>query len=99
MEVYNVGSDELDFSLDEKFLWVVYSYESDYYEGYGEAVAYDKNGNIHIFGLGHCSCYGPLEDWPHSDEIIKVEDYLGGNALVCGRSGEVYEKVKGLLDS
>lgn len=94
MEVYCLGED-IGCPVGDNYVWLVYDYETGDYCGYGEAVALDKDGNIHIWNLGHCSCYGPFEE---SAEVVSKERYLGGNALVCGTYGNVYDKAKELLE-
>ena len=78
MEIYNVGSD-VPYDLpndDEGFVWLVYYYESGYYDGSGEAVALAKDGKLHCFNLGHCSCYGPMDSWPVTTDIQTVEEFF-----------------------
>ena len=58
--VSDFGSWDFDNIKDENFEWMVYAYYTGSYEGDGEAVGY-KDGNLYFYGLGHCSCYGPLE--------------------------------------
>lgn len=41
-------------------LWT--AYEISMWQGYGQIVYLDSNGDWHIDDLGHCSCYGPAED-------------------------------------
>jgi hypothetical protein len=48
--------------LSNDYIWVVTEYESYTYEGNGDAVAKHKNGELHYYNLGHCSCYGPFEN-------------------------------------
>lgn len=86
MKIYNVGVDELSEEYDLKNLvgdgsgyrWLVYWYESGYYDGGGEAIAFGEDGKLHYANLGHCSCYGP-GDGGFSDtfavmDILKEED-------------------------
>lgn len=78
MKVFDVGPDpladyEFEFYLDQSYEWFVYSYCSSYYDGSGVAVGY-KEGDLYIYDLGHCSCYGPLEN-NYSDKI-SVERFL-----------------------
>ena len=67
MKIYNVGKDSLDeydFEyLDEKaYEYLIYNYEIGCWEGDGTAVLKDNNGKFILIGLGHCSCFGPLEE-------------------------------------
>lgn len=81
MEIYSVGCDELD-DWDwkeieaEKYIWTVYWYESGCYEGSGEAVTLGKDGLLYCKDLGHCSCYGPMEDWETGCSVMTVEEFL-----------------------
>jgi hypothetical protein len=63
--VFSVGESDLDgYDLDhlpEGVDWVVYDYSSTMYDGLGELV-YKLNGELFITNLGHCSCYGPIEE-------------------------------------
>lgn len=73
MKIVSVGPDELsEYDLKElpqlerqcsyKVEEFVYWYEIHPYSGDGCAVYRDSNQDWHVIGLGHCSCYGPLED-------------------------------------
>lgn len=87
MQTYSLGPctvDEYDLEhIDqENFLWFVYFYETAPYEGSGFGMALDKNGALWYKGMGHCSCYGPLENGYSGQELgftqsILVEDFLG----------------------
>lgn len=66
MREYNLGPGELtldgyDKLPDDNIEWVVYFYESDYYDGNGVAV-WKVGDRFGMQNLGHCSCYGPVED-------------------------------------
>ena len=67
MQIYNVGRDSLD-EYDLKYLdkeayeYLIYNYEVGDYEGDGAAVLKDNTGKFIPIDLGHCSCYGPLEE-------------------------------------
>lgn len=67
MQIYNVGRDSLD-EYDLKYLdkeayeYLIYNYEVGYYGGSGAAVLKDNDGKFILIDLGHCSCYGPLEE-------------------------------------
>ena len=62
MQEYDVGPDELPFSNRiETADWVVYWYESGSYDGRGTA-AWKIGDKYDMENLGHCSCYGPLDD-------------------------------------
>lgn len=77
MEVYQVGPDDPGVCQDERFSWVVHHYAIGDYDGSGEAVAFCKEtGLLHILGLDHCSCYGPLEDGLDGGRTMTVEEFL-----------------------
>ena len=87
---------DYDFEyIGNDYEWVVYHYENWGYEGDGELVAYDGD-ILHIYQLGHCSCYGPLEG---SSEAISKEKYLNSDNVLDTdtRFGDVREKVLKLL--
>lgn len=52
-------------------IWVT-DYKIGCYEGSGTAVGV-KDGKFYVFGLGHCSFYGPLESSP---DVFSIEDGL-----------------------
>lgn len=84
MKIYNVGREELDDDdlqyLDkEAYKYFIYNYTYSDYEGEGAAVLKDNIGKFMLVGLGHCSCYGPLEERAlkciySRDEITKLLD-------------------------
>lgn len=65
MKVFSVGPDgyDPDAAADGLIEWVVYWYQSGDYDGDGDAVARYADGTYRTAGLGHCSCYGPWDDW------------------------------------
>ncbi len=102
MKIYNVGPDELgEYELEQitedQFEWFVYWYENGGYDGSGSAVALGKDGFLYTAGLGHCSCYGPMESWP--DVKIAVEEFLRPKENVHDYwvMDEVNKKVRALL--
>ena len=67
MKLYNVGKDSLDeYDLEyldkEVYEYFIYNYEVGDYCGSGAAVLKDNDGKFILIDLGHCSCYGPLEE-------------------------------------
>ena len=80
MKIYNVGPDELtDYGLkymDGAYKWLVYWYEIGGYDGSGEAVALREDGMLVVKNLGHCSCYGPMEDWATGSSVVSRDEYL-----------------------
>ena len=72
-KIISVGKDRLSkYELEEipklerqtlyKVKEFIYYYLDYGYEGEGCAIFLDSNDKWHIVDLGHCSCYGPLED-------------------------------------
>ena len=80
MELYNVGVDEpydLNYRIEDCFVWVVYDYEDGCYDGNGTAVGLNKDdGMLYVKNLGHCSCYGPMEGGMLSGDKYTVEQFL-----------------------
>jgi hypothetical protein len=85
MNIIQVGPDELaSWDMEEVqktshlYEWFVYWYKNEGYDGSGEAVALRKeDGMLVAQGLGHCSCYGPLEGWSaHPVTAVTVEEFL-----------------------
>jgi len=113
MKIYDVGPDKLeDYDLnwvggykedhqqgDGGYEWVVYWYENEYYEGYGQAVALRKDGLVEVKDLSHCSCYGPMEHWATEASTISVEELLRkkDNVHDLQIREEVEEKVRQLI--
>lgn len=73
MKIVSLGPDELDEwdlkqlgtrskKLPREIIEFVYWYEIESYSGEGCAIYRDEMDMWHIIGLGHCSCYGPVED-------------------------------------
>lgn len=84
MKIYNVGKDPLN-EYDLEYLdkriyeYFIYNYEVGDYCGNGAAVLKDNNGKFMFIELGHCSCFGPLEECKPKcfyslEEIIKLLD-------------------------
>jgi hypothetical protein len=70
VKVINCGDSKWDWStvtesdrtvIPECVTDVYYWYDGDSYEGKGEMLLQDTNGNWHYHNMGHCSCYGPLD--------------------------------------
>ena len=84
MKTHNVGRDSLDeYDLEyldkEAYEYLIYNYEVGDYDGSGAAVLKDNNGKFMLIDLGHCSCFGPLEECKPKciyslEEIIKLLD-------------------------
>jgi hypothetical protein len=105
MLVFSVGPDELNeydshdvMKIQENYVWLVYWYENYGYEGFGEAVALDKEGRLQYSDLGHCSCYGPMESFP-SKTFMTVEEFFVQREDIhdVDFRDEIKEKVKSLM--
>lgn len=63
-----LGPDELSDEYDLSYLpkdkvdYVIYWYEHPDYEGSGVLVARLKDNTFMFQYLGHCSCYGPMDE-------------------------------------
>lgn len=119
MIVYNVANaDEVDknnkwseeepseITADEltKFEgeWAVVAYYTEPYEGSGQMII--KVGDaLRLYNLGHCSCYGPLDegfdDDPKTFDVFTVEEFLSGNIHKCSEYKSVNDKVRELLEA
>ena len=83
MDVYSLGQEKLSDEYDlapylgeEKYDWVVYRYNNYGYDGDGELVALGKDGLLYCMSLGHCSCYGPVDN--QSFSTLTVEEFAKG---------------------
>lgn len=101
-QVYNVGPDELnenDFKesgIPANAKWIVYYYESSPYEGEGELV-YKVGRSFFRTSLGHCSCYGPMDNGCGYEEI-KIKDYQNNDNIHNTRfRNDVHNKVMELI--
>lgn len=109
MKIYNVGHEELDeYDLEyldkEVYEYLIYNYHYEEYEGNGAAVLKDKNGKFMFIELGHCSCYGPLEERIPKciyslEEIIKLldkhcKDTYGGYAKAVAEKLKELERAR-----
>ena len=56
--IVKVQSKRLRYDIKKFIYW----YATRPCRGYGVAVFLDKNDKWHIIDLGHCSCFGPVED-------------------------------------
>jgi hypothetical protein len=109
MQIYNVGPNDLDFTPDycneisqdslDKYEWSVYWYEAGEYEGNGEIVTLGKDGLLYTSGLGHCSCYGPLDGFGTCPgKGITVEEFLQPTSVLEPvYKDEIVAKVRELL--
>lgn len=99
MQVYQVGETALSEwdieDLPSGCEWIVHDYEYSDYSGGGYAVC--KCGDeLLIYNLGHCSCYGPLDD-PHEGKVL-VRDWFSTDIHSMPElSRALVEKVNELL--
>ncbi|MCE5269526.1 MAG: hypothetical protein LLG00_16745 [Planctomycetaceae bacterium] len=70
MQEYQLGSDDPDISGD--YDWVVHNYDAGDWSGSGTAAAY-KDGQLFMWNLGHCSCYGPTDDGPQVVDAASID--------------------------
>lgn len=110
MEVYQVGKtalDEYDFDElnKEDYLWIVYNYHYEDWEGNGVAILLRKDGQLLKKNLSHCSCYGPMDtstwdDCPIQFEPITLEEILSVKECIFDDdfSDALKEKVKELMN-
>lgn len=99
MDMFQVGPDmliECDWDhLQFEYEWFVYSYESGSYDGSGMGVGL-RNDVLHVYNLGHCSCYGPCEASP---EVYTVQEFFESESVLDfgGVPAPVMCKVRELL--
>jgi len=93
--IYELGPSELG-KEPEGAIWTVAHYTEQEYDGKGESVSLMPDGTLLIHDLGHCSCYGPLEE---SGDTVSVADYLESASSVHGyvTNHAVDAKVRELL--
>lgn len=106
MKIYNVGKSSLgEYDLEyldkEVYEYLIYNYHYEEYEGSGAAVLKDKNGKFMFIELGHCSCYGPIEERNPKciysrDEMVKLLDKRCKDTYDDGYAKAVAEKLKEL---
>ncbi len=81
MQVFKVGQDELsefDFEnvlRNHQCQWIVYWYCREDHEGWGELIALGMDGSLYCKSLGHCSCFGPLDEWEEAEKV-PIEEFL-----------------------
>ena len=101
-ESSEIDDDDLEYLDKKDYEYIICSYAQDMWSGEGAAVLKDRNGKFMFIELGHCSCYGPLEERNPKciyslDEITKLldkrcKDTYGGYAKA------VAEKLKEVED-
>ena len=106
MKIYNVGKDplgeyDLEYLDKDIYEYFIYNYEGYIYSGIGAAVLKDNNGKFMFIELGHCSCYGPIEERNPKciyslDEIIKLLDKRCQDEYEGKYTKDVAEKLKEL---
>jgi len=101
MKIYRVkGSEELskEFDLDKLksipgITIIVYDYHTEPYEGNGEMLL-KKNSKWYRVNLGHCSCYGPLDN---VDNYLGKQDGKSLKVLLKDVTPELREQLKPIL--
>jgi len=81
MQIIRLADEAYDEDILEDFgvTFVIYYYENEGYEGLGKCLAY-KEGKWYTNDLGHCSCYGPFDNFPENtfdnieDAIVDLHD-------------------------
>ena len=68
-------SDERFIEEIKGFDWLAYTYGTGSYEGSGSAI-WKKDGKYHQASLGHCSCYGPLDNLHDKNPKDSLEEIL-----------------------
>lgn len=106
MKIYNVGTDSLgEYNLEyldeEDYEYLIYNYADFGYDGDGVAILKDENGKFILIGLGHCSCYGPLEERNPKciyslEEITRLLDKRCQDVYDRGHIENVAKKLKEL---
>jgi len=67
-------------SHEDEIKWVAYHYTAGDYEGSGDMLVALTNGTFCMYGMSHCSCYGPMDNFAISgpfytrDELAKLVD-------------------------
>lgn len=60
-EFEDVGEYQIK-NIPDNVRWFAYAYSSGDYEGSGYGCAAFDDGTYRIVNMGHCSCYGPLDE-------------------------------------
>lgn len=101
MQIYCLDEELSEWEFErninqDSFVWFVYYYSCDGYDGSGEAVALGKDNLLYFYNLGHCSCYGPLDN---AFSTMTIEDFHAKKESVLDEIHikEVREKVEELL--
>ncbi len=88
-ELYTQGE-----AIEGNPLVFAYYYGSGSYEGMGQAIYQCADGKWDQCGLGHCSCYGPLDGGVGA---IGIHESL--DALVATFSEELKKENQGIIDA
>lgn len=75
--------------FEEAWYW----YATGSYEGTGELIGRGTDGRWTVFSLGHCSCYGPIEDRGTSKWYDTIEE------MTEGFTPERLNEIQPLLDA
>lgn len=78
---------QLSYEVEELIYW----YKDQGYAGFGCLIYRDNNDNWHIQNMGHCSCFGPVEDLKSvpmtKKQVLKLlekeYDYIDDNGDFC----------------
>lgn len=60
---------------DNNIEFAVYDYTNEGYEGYGNCLA-SKGNSWYTHNLGHCSCYGPFEEFDLKQPFNSLEEAI-----------------------
>ena len=81
---------DIDALRDDGYDEIIYHYIDDGYDGEGQLIAlHTASERIYVYNLGHCSCYGPVDDGPcacytynEMNDILFNPDVLAGRDLI-----------------
>lgn len=101
MQVYDLKDSPYDVgSVNQNdYYFLVTDYEEGYYDGNGEAIAFGKDGKLYFSNLGHCSCYGPLDEFPNGGSLSVEEFIEQGSSVLDETSDPLRSKVLSLLEN
>lgn len=98
MKTYHLNDEPYDFRTNyDNYHFMVTDYTDGYYDGDGESIAYGKDGKLYFSNLGHCSCYGPLEDFPNGGSLSVEEFIEQGSSVLDETTDALRSKVLDLL--
>jgi len=104
-QIFSLGPDEL-WELEGEIYGpcknlevIVYDYTNEGYEGYGDLIGFDGKNYYHAY-LGHCSCYGPLDDFNLNNPIpnlIALKEKITGENFNTKEGNKLINKLKEVL--